>query len=55
MPAVSQKQNALVHALANKGVAWAKRWVADSHGQDVKSLPVYKGRKSRRKRRVVSR
>jgi hypothetical protein len=31
--------------MANKGVPWAKRYAAHSHGQKVSGLPTYSKRK----------
>lgn len=45
MPAVSARQNRYIHAQANKGVEWARRFIAHSHGKPVPK---------RRKRRLKS-
>jgi hypothetical protein len=39
MPSVSKAQNRFVHAKANEGKKWAKKWVAHSRGQNVSKLP----------------
>lgn len=36
MPYRSKAQSAYIHAKANEGVGWAKKFVADSHGKKVK-------------------
>ena len=39
MPYVSQAQARKIHAAARRGEKWAVKWVRESRGQDVKSLP----------------
>jgi len=39
MPYKSQQQAKFVHAKANAGAPWAKKFVADASGQKLKRLP----------------
>lgn len=48
VPYQSRKQSAYIHMMASQGVPWAQRWVRENHGQNVKKLPTYKGRKRAR-------
>jgi hypothetical protein len=43
MPYKSKAQAAYVHARANAGEPWAKRFAAHSSGQSLKGLPKRKG------------
>lgn len=49
MPYKSKAQSAYIHMKANEGVGWAKKFVADAHGQNVKALPK---RKPKRKMKM---
>jgi hypothetical protein len=46
MPYASKKQAAYIHAEAARGAAWAKKFVADSHGTHIKEK-VKRARKNR--------
>ena len=39
MPYRSQAQSRYIHWKATQGEAWAKKFVADAHGQSVGALP----------------
>ena len=38
MPYESPRQSRFIHAKAGEGVAWAKKFVADSHGTKVRKV-----------------
>jgi hypothetical protein len=50
MPYKSKKQAAFIHAEADRGTSWAKKFVADAHGTHVgDSEPVKRSFKGKRK------
>lgn len=52
MPSKSLAQNRFVHAMAEKGASWAKKWVAAQHGTKVPKVQHVKKGKKRLKKKV---